>query len=138
MGSDGGCTGSSEIYLGNYFYQLVSSAPLVAFKILTLLKIVEFEGSPTVKITLRDGTISEGYFNGILSERGSFKLAISIENKGIVKIDPLSVKELFVIDQDSDHITEESILDKRKLDLEIKEYFKAQSVVVGGGGVGWN
>jgi hypothetical protein len=34
------------------------------------------------------------------------------------------VKEVFVIDQDSEHITEQSILNVLKFDLEIEKYFK--------------
>ena len=109
MSGEGGSWCAQDVKMTNDFYHLVSFRPLVAFKILTLLTIVEMGGLPLIKISLVDDEVVEGDFDGVLFERGNFKLAINIPDKEIVKVDPLLVKEISVIIQDSEHITEESI-----------------------------
>ncbi len=132
-GGEGGSWCGQDMKLGSGLYQFVSQRPLVAFKVLTLLKIVELGGSPQVKITFNDKTVLEGIFDGVIVEGGSFKLDIHIFNKDNIKIDQSLIKEVFVVNQDSDHITEKSILDSIRFNLEIDKYFKETKV--GGGGV---
>lgn len=131
-GGEGGSWCGQDMKLGNGLYQFVSQRPLVAFKILALLKIVELGGSPQIKITFNDETVIEGDFDGVIVEGGSFKLDIHIFNKENIKIDQFLIKEIFVIDQDSDHITEKSISDSIRFNLEIDKYFKETKVGDGG------
>ena len=128
MSGEGGSWCGQDMRLGIDFYQLVSWGPLVAFKILALQKIVELGGSPIVKITLNNEINVEGYFDSLSFERGSFKLNIQSSKNETIKIEPLSIKEFLVIDQDSDHITEESILKINKFNAEIEEYFKNKKI----------
>ena len=131
MGGEGGDWSGSDMSLGHDFYQLISRRPLVAFKILTLAKIIELGGSPQVKITLINEVVIEGCFFGFVFERGSFKLNIDVPNNEDIKLEALLVKEIFVNDQDSEHITEQSILNALKFDLEIEKYFKGNKVGTG-------
>jgi hypothetical protein len=102
-------------------------------KILALQKIVELGGSPVVNITLNDETHIEGYFDSIDTERGIFRLNIQTSDNRHFKIWPLSIKDVSIIDQDSEHITEESILKMIKFDAEIEEYLRINKI--GGGGI---
>jgi hypothetical protein len=131
-GGEGGSWSGQDMKLGNGLCQFVSRRPLVAFKTLALLKIIELGGSPQVKITFNDETVIEGYFDGVIVESGSFKLDIHIFNKENIKIDQLLIKEIFVIDQDSEHITEQSIERSLEFDLEIDRYFQAKNIGAGG------
>ena len=131
MSGEGGDWCGQDMRLGMDFYQLVSWKPLVAFKILALQKIVELCGSPIVNITLNDETQVEGYFDSIDTERGIFRLNVQTSNNRNLKIGPLSIKEISIIDQDSDHVTEESILKTIKFNAEIEEYCRMNKVGTG-------
>lgn len=132
-GLEGGSWCVQDMKLGNEFFQLVSNRPLVAIKILTLISIVEMGGIPKVRIVFSDGTIIDGEFDGILFEKGSLKLDLHTTNDQSIKVEPFLVKEILVLEQDSEHITEQSIERSLKLDLEIDRYFQERKV--GGGGV---
>jgi hypothetical protein len=133
MAGEGGSWTRQDLRLGNGFYQLVSNKPLVAFKVVSLIKIIEMGGSPIVKIALSKATIIEGYFDGVVFENGSFKLDICSHNQENIKVEPLAIDELFIIDPDCEHINQQSIERSLKLDQEIANYF--QTGKVGGGGV---
>lgn len=126
MSGEGGDWSGDDMRLGSHFNQLVSWNPIVAFKILALQKVVELGGSPVVNITLNDETHCEGYFDSIDTERGMMKLNIQSSDNRNFKIEPLSVKAILIIDQDSNHITEESILKINKFNAEIEEYRKTK------------
>jgi hypothetical protein len=132
-GGEGGSWCGQDMRLGMDLNELVSYRPLVAFKILALHKIVELGGSPIVKITLTNEISVEGYFDSMSLERGSFNLNIQTSNNETITVEPLSIYEIFVIDQDSDHITEESILKMNRFNAEIEEYFKTKRTRCEGG-----
>lgn len=138
-GGEGGCWDTWDIRLANEFYQLVSRKPLMAFEILTLVKVLELGGLPLVKITLYNGVIIEGDFDGVIFEKGKFKLDLHIPHKESMEINVNEVKNIFVIDQDSSQITEEGIARSMALDLEIEKYYRDQNAnkrgdTSGGGG----
>lgn len=133
-GEKGGSWTRQDLRLGNGFYQLVSNKPLVAFKVVALIKIIEMGGSPIVKIALREAIIVEGYFDGVVFENGNFKLDICCHNQENIKVEPLTIDKIFIIDSDCEHVTEQSIERSLKLDLEIDKYFQARKVGAGGGG----
>ena len=133
-GGEGGSWDGQDKLLGSEFYELVAQRPLVAFKVLALARIVELGGLPLIKITLINGDVIECDFNGILLERGSFKIDIYTTNDLSLKIEALLIKEIFIIDQDSGHITEQSIVQSLELDNKIAKYFYERKVA--GGGIG--
>jgi hypothetical protein len=133
MAGEGGSWTRQDLRLGNGFYQLVSNKPLVAFKVVSLIKIIEMGGSPIVKIALSKATIIEGYFDGVVFENGRFKLDICNHNQENIKVEPLAIDELIIIDSDCEHVNKQSIERSLKLDQEIANYF--QTGKVGGGGV---
>jgi hypothetical protein len=104
--------------------------PLVAFKILTLERIVEMGGSPIVKITLKDESIVEGYFDGILFEKGQMKLNICTYAGSAPGVGVYNIKELCVLEQDSDHVTKENeseMIEKvNKFNDDIRDYINGR------------
>jgi hypothetical protein len=106
------------------FYQIVSSRPIVAFKVYTLLKTSELRRFPDIRISLNNGDIMEGRFNGVDFINGTFQLNLLNFINQMVHLEIENIDSIESMDLESEQFSKEISKKILKVHFELEQYLK--------------